>query len=390
MCIRDRVILDGEFELDNGIRVLGANGVVIENMTAINYAFNGFFWLEADGYRGSYLTAYRNGDYGIYGFDSINGLLEHSYGAGSPDAGFYIGQCYPCTTVLDNVWSEHNGLGYSGTDSGGEMYVINSQFNNNRSGIVPNSGSYELCYPERETTLIGNVVFSNSQADTPAIENALLAHGTGITPAGGVANTIERNLVYDHERVGIAIAPFPEGNPNDVVPPEEDWAKPCDENRQRELTTPDPADLLFEEFLVWDPQDNIIRDNVISESGQADIGYGAGVTLDAGDPAALAELGNCFSGNTFETSQPNNIEALAPCDGEPMTEGWGDNPLDLIQLFTYEAPEPVDYKDASLPDIPLLDGMEDPENAPAVPAVGSPEIPDTDSITVPEGPIYER
>lgn len=322
--------------------------------------------------------------------DSVNGVLEHSYGAGSPDAGFYIGQCYPCNTVLDDVWAEHNGLGYSGTDSGGEMYVVNSQFNNNRSGIVPNSGSYELCYPERETTVIGNVVFSNSQADTPAIENALLAHGTGITPAGGVANTIERNLVDDHERVGIAIAPFPEGNPNDVVPPEEDWAKPCSENRERELTTPATEDLLFEEFLVWEPQDNIIRDNVISDSGQADIGYGAGVSLTEGDPAALAQLGNCFSGNTFETSQPSNIETLAPCDGEPKKKGWGDNPLDLVQLFTYEAPEPVDYQDAPLPDIPLLPGMDDPENAPVEPAVGTPEFPDTDSITVPEGPIYER
>ena len=92
---RNEVILDGEFELDNGIRVLGAAGVTVENMTARNYTFNGFFWTGVDGYRGSYLTAYRNGDYGIYAFDSVNGVFEHSYAAGSPDAGFYIGQCYP-------------------------------------------------------------------------------------------------------------------------------------------------------------------------------------------------------------------------------------------------------------------------------------------------------
>ena len=61
---RNEVILDGEFELDNGIRVLGAGGVAVENMTARNYTFNGFFWTGVDGYRGSYLTAYRNGDYG--------------------------------------------------------------------------------------------------------------------------------------------------------------------------------------------------------------------------------------------------------------------------------------------------------------------------------------
>ena len=154
---RNEVILDGEFELDNGIRVLGAGGVAIENMTARNYTFNGFFWTGVDGYRGSYLTAYRNGDYGLYAFDSVNGLFEHSYAAGSPDAGFYIGQCYPCDAVIDDVHAEHNGLGYSGTNSGGNLLIVNSRWNNNRAGISTNSGSYELCYPQRESTIVGNL-----------------------------------------------------------------------------------------------------------------------------------------------------------------------------------------------------------------------------------------
>src|SRR5690606_29983011 len=62
---RNEVVLDGGFELENGIRVL-ADGVAVENMTAQNYTTNGFFWTGVTGYRGSYLTAYRNGDYGVY------------------------------------------------------------------------------------------------------------------------------------------------------------------------------------------------------------------------------------------------------------------------------------------------------------------------------------
>ena len=72
---RNTTILDGQFKLENGIRVLSAKGVAVENLTARNYTTNGFFWTGVDGYRGSYLTAYRNGDYGIYAFDSVNGLL---------------------------------------------------------------------------------------------------------------------------------------------------------------------------------------------------------------------------------------------------------------------------------------------------------------------------
>ena len=78
------MILDGQLQLDNGIRVLAAGGVAIENMTAMNYTANGFFWTGVDGYRGSYLTAYRIGDYGIYAFDSTHGQLEYSYAAEVP------------------------------------------------------------------------------------------------------------------------------------------------------------------------------------------------------------------------------------------------------------------------------------------------------------------
>ncbi len=84
---RNEVVLDGYGELDNGVRVLGAKGVAIENLTATNYVRNGFFWTGVDGYRGSYLTTYRTGDYGIYAFDSINGHFDHLYMAGSPESG---------------------------------------------------------------------------------------------------------------------------------------------------------------------------------------------------------------------------------------------------------------------------------------------------------------
>ena len=95
---RNEVILDGGFELENGIRVL-ADGVAVENMTARNYTTNGFFWTGVTATAGSYLTAFRNGDYGVYAFDATKGQLEHIYASGSPDAGVYIGQCYPCDAV---------------------------------------------------------------------------------------------------------------------------------------------------------------------------------------------------------------------------------------------------------------------------------------------------
>ena len=100
---RNTTILDGEFERENGVKVLGADGVAIENLTTRNYTENGLFWNGVLGYRASYVTAYRNGDYGIFVFDSQWGVFDNSYVSGSPDSGFYIGQCDPCHAVITDV-----------------------------------------------------------------------------------------------------------------------------------------------------------------------------------------------------------------------------------------------------------------------------------------------
>ncbi|MGV3758333.1 MAG: right-handed parallel beta-helix repeat-containing protein [Actinomycetota bacterium] len=372
---RNEVVLDGGFELENGIRVL-ADGVAVENMTAQNYTTNGFFWTGVTGYRGSYLTAYRNGDYGVYAFDAVKGQLEHIYASGSPDAGLYIGQCYPCDAVITDVITEYNGLGYSGTNSGGNLLIVNSTWRFNRAGIVPNSGSYELCYPGRENTIVGNTVYANSQPDTPAIDVALLAMGNGILVAGSNRNVIERNLVFDHERTGIGLVPFPEEEANDVVPEQDQWDRPCAEVRDEPI-----ADHAEEElaFVLWDPVGNQIRDNVVSGSGLADLAFGS-LQPD------LASLENCFAGNTAETTSPQQLEALSPCDGEPTATDWAAGALDLGALIASERPPSVPYDEAPTPEPPDQPNMPDAETAPPQPATNVPFEVDLHAITVPERP----
>jgi hypothetical protein len=333
---RNEVILDGEFELDNGIRVLETDGVAIENMTAVNYTTNGFFWTGVERYRGSYLTAANNGDYGVYAFDSTVGLLEHSYGSGSPDAGFYIGQCYPCEAVIDDVVSEGNGLGYSGTNAGGELYIVNSVFRDNRAGIVPNSGDYELYPPERESTIVGNLVHDNSNPDTPAIDSARQATGNGILIFGGIDNVVERNRIQDHDVSGIALIPaFDVG--------------------------------------TWPVEGNQVRDNIVTGSGLADL-----AAFDA-----FGDKGNCFAGNEHETTAPAELETLLPCEGEGSGDETVDG-LDLAVLADMETkPESTDYREGPPP--PEQDQMPDAESAPWE-AAGDPPAVDLAAIEVPEAP----
>jgi hypothetical protein len=370
---RDGVVLDGQLELDNGIRVLGAGGVAVENLTAQNYTANGVFVTGSTGYRASYITTYRTGDYGIYAFDSVTGQIDNSHTIGSKDAGVYIGQCYPCDAVIDNVVSEHNGLGYSGTNSGGDLFIVNSTFRNNRAGIVPNSGSYELCYPERDTTIVGNLVYSNNQTDTPAIDVALLAQGNGILVSGGVRNVVARNRVFDHNRTGIGLVPFLEEDPNDDMPTEDEWDVSCADQKNEIPATPTGA-------LLWDSHQNTVVDNAVSDSREADLA----VASAGGD---ISTFGNCFSGNEFTTSAPTDIEVLAPCEGTG-TGDWTAGDLNVARWIGEQAnlPGEVDWKTAPLPELGPHENMADPATAPARPATDVPAPIDLDAITLPDAP----
>ena len=263
---RNEVVIDGEFQRENGIEVF-ADGVAVENLTVKNATFNGVFWSGVRGFRASYVTAIDNGDYGIYAFDSSDGVFEHSYASGSPDSGFYIGQCDPCEVVIVDVISEWNGLGYSGTNASGDLYIIGSVWRYNVAGIVPNTLDSELLPPFHDVTIVGNLVHDNDNPDAPMFDAEWAAFGNGILLAGGRTSVVERNLVVNHAVSGIAVTPN------------------LDEN-------------------FWMSFDNVVRDNVVRGSGRADVVL-----------AGPAGTGNCFEDNDAATSFPVGLEVFQSCGG---------------------------------------------------------------------------
>jgi len=319
---RNETIVDGESVRGNGIAVL-ADGVAIENLTARNAVLNGFYWTGVTGFRGSWLTAYNNGDYGIYAFDARDGLLEHSYASGSPDSGFYIGECYPCRVVIQDVIAEHNAIGYSGTNSGGELYVVSSIWRNNRAGLVPASLDLELNPPQRETVIAANLIVGNSNPSAPAAPLPAIAYGNGVLIAGGVGNVVERNVIADHEQHGVLVTPMYDRN----------W---------------------------WAARDNVIRENRIVRSGRADLALGG-----------PASFGNCFAGNQYAVAAPAGLELLHGCAGLRLPLGF--DPLPLVSTVGYRGFTAAhrtfpDWRGQPVP--PPQPVMPNATTAPARPAVG--------------------
>jgi plastocyanin len=336
---RNTVILDGGFELSNGIHAV-ADGIAVENMTARNYRTNGFYWTGVTGYRGSFLTAHNNGDYGLYAFDSVDGRFNDSYGSGNVDSAFYIGQCYPCNAVVENVESTGNGLAFSGSNAGGDLYLINSYWHHNLGGIVPNSIDGELLPPQREAYIGGNVILDNSEPTAPSKARWRIAWGNGIAIGGGVGNVVEKNLILNHSRFGVAASVLPDRN-------------------------------------IWWAERNVVRDNTIAGSGVADLAL-----FGPWSPQ------NCFEDNRYSSNtSPLFLEMLHSCSGINLPVVWDMyGPLLLLGATAdtrYDTPPGSDYRDWPAP--PPQPNMPDTAAIPQ-PAVNVFVKPDLSAIETPGVP----
>jgi plastocyanin len=312
---RNKVILDGQYKLGDGFEVL-ANNVVIENMTARHFVGNGFYWTGVKGYRGSYLTAYNNGDYGIYSYSATDGQFDNSLAAGHPDSGFYIGACHPCNALITNVISEDNALGFSGTNAGGNLVISNSVWRNNMSGIDPNTLDSEPNPPQDGDTIINNLVENNNNFDAPAKVLEYPAIGNGIVLGGGNNNLVEGNRISGHKYYGIMVI------------------SNIDKN-------------------FWQPSGNSVKNNVITNSGVADLAL-----------ASLSAGNNCFSGNTVSRTVPPFLQITHACDSIFARAGAGDLSSVVVLLDHFMQSnlgrfQARDWKAASPPTDVIQPGMPD-------------------------------
>lgn len=317
---RNSVIVDGQYKLDDGFDVT-ADNVTIENMTARHFTDNGFYWENVTGYRGSYLTAYANGDYGIYSYKSTDGQFDHSYAAGQPDSGFYIGGCHPCNALITNVISEDNALGFSGTNAGGNLVISDSIWRNNMGGIVPNTLDSEPNPPQNDDTIINNLVENNNNLNAPADPLEYPSIGNGIMLAGGINNDVENNRVSGQMYYGILVIPN-----------------------------------IDQHF--WEPGGNTIKNNIVTDSGIADLALSA---LSAGN--------NCFSGNTVSRTVPPFLQFTHAC-GSPFSVAGAGDPSAAVVVFNHFMQanlgrlHPQDWRKFTPPADAIQPGMPDPTISP--------------------------
>jgi hypothetical protein len=264
--------------------------------------------------------------YGLYAFAARDGVFEHSYASGHPDSGFYIGQCKPCNAVVRDVLGEHNAIGYEGTNSSTDVFVVSSTFRHNRVGITTGSQDLEFLAPQGGATIAANRVLDNDDPTAAATGEGAFGYGIAIT--GGTSDVVTKNRVTGHDGAGI----------------------------------------LLTDLGRFPPQGNRVEANVLAGNG-VDLAFAV-----AGDPGTAT--GNCFTGNTFATSSPASIEAQAPCTGAAAGSGRPSSPITAAA-----APAGPDFR--TLPAPPSQPNMPNAPTAPAQPAVDVDWHVDVNALGVP-------
>ena len=197
----------------NGVQINNADAVTVNGFHARNYKGNGFFVVNADGYKLTNLVAEKDGVYGIYAFNSKGGEMSNSEAFYHNDAGFYVGQTPPQTrpkrTTMKNVAAWGNVLGYSGTNSR-YVTITKSKFFNNGVGLVPNVLESEKFMPAEDNAIVDNDIFWNNfnyYAGAPfklreSSTGGLYPVGTGVLLFGSKTTRIEGNRFFGNYLVG--------------------------------------------------------------------------------------------------------------------------------------------------------------------------------------------
>jgi parallel beta-helix repeat protein len=382
-----------DFAPRSGIVVWKANGVTIQNLTVCDYLSgqggeggNEIWWDGGDatgqlgikGFHGSYLTAtsmYHPADihdqhlaqYGIYVANSAGpGEISNSYASNMAAGAFYVGACRrACDTTLTGDHGTNSATGYLGTNSGGKLLIENSVFDDNRTGVQPNSLNNDdgpppqngLCPGNRARScavIENNQIDDNNNADAPAT-GAAAPVGVGIDLYGAQFNTITRNIITGNESWGVVAT-------DSVANLAGHSFSRCqggypDMPGKGLCMIPARGNHVFGNYLS--------HDGTLGNPGDADLAT-------AGLLARSAVPRNCFyanrPGNRFLTSVPSRIED-PEADGPPCNNpGTYNAPAVLSALACatiggpcgspsrrYPAQTRIDYAP-----LPALPGMPDP------------------------------
>lgn len=326
------VLIQGERSKLNVIRADRADGIYLKNFEIERSDFNNIYVLETNGFRIDEVVSHDSREYGVLSFASDNGLYENIEAYRNGDSGIYPGSgpeghCERYGIEIRNSDSHDNTIGYSGT-AGNGVWAHDNKFHHNSAGVTTDSfASGHPGMPQDCAKWENNQIYSNNKdlfndemdayCQRPVeqrddIEKVCptfpVPVGTGLLIAGGNANIVRGNHIFDNWRNGVMLFFVPSSlRGSDSTGQSQNTGNELDTSHSNSFTgnymgvrpdgTRDPNGTDF----WWDEegQGNCWAGNTPAEGAEI-----------KSDPSTLP---GCPEGSTFSSGNPAKSANLVPC-----------------------------------------------------------------------------
>jgi parallel beta-helix repeat protein len=254
---------------------IAVHNFTVAGLTVRNAASNGIFLSGVDGYviaRGNFIN---NGDYATYPSCSNNGHIVFNYAKGGSDTCLYIGNDVSVSVSRNRASRCTVGIQIVNSSN---FLVSSNIVTGNAAGIL---AIVDPLNPRIETSdgLIEKNTVTNNNLSNTSTEGDIgrIPSGTGILNVATDRLTIRENTVTGNHTLGVAITANPLAAEDNRINP--------------------------------DPNGNRVLLNTVVNNGTqpAPTLPGADLFYDG------RGQGNCFSGNTYNTAIPPDVETGAAC-----------------------------------------------------------------------------
>jgi hypothetical protein len=390
---------DGSWIKHNGLKADRADGFYLRNMTFDLFRENAIYVHETDGYVLDRVVARHNDLYGILTFTSDHGLIIDCDTHHNGDSGIYPGSSAdvnadnPDTGPLDR-WAveitgcrtHHNALGFSGSAGNSVYFHDNDVFHNGAGYVTDSFVPDHPGMPQDHAWLENNRIWGNNvnyyqrylhegACDGAPAERGYetgtvcpafpVPVGTGVLVAGGNANFLRANDLFDNWRAGAMLFWVPSAIRDDFESSQFDTSNGNRyvDNRLGQhpegLTQPNGVDFWWDEQGIgncWqgnagaDGADATSNQMVLPQhlvSGLPDCDSG-GSLLPTGDPVKSALLVPCATFDREDQPDPPGcdwFDTPAPPEGR---EAAADEDLEaayfpVVEIDPDDGIEPGDF-----------------------------------------------
>lgn len=283
---KGRVVIVNPGSAENGILATpDADDFTLLNVTVRDFEENGVLLLGVEGFLLSRITTVNNGEYGLFPVLSAHGVIERSSAEGHADAGIYVGQSDDVIVRDSEAFANVIGVEIENSTN---VTVVDNRSHGNTAGmlIVLLPGLDVKVSAGIQVT--GNDVRDNNLPNFahPGELAAAVPSGSGILVVGSDQTQVHGNAVHGNDFVGIGVGStlllgLLAGLPPEAfadIEPNPDGVEVTDNQVTGNGAAPPPLPIPLPGVdLLWD---------------------GSGV-------------GNCWSGNTFDSSFPPGLPACS-------------------------------------------------------------------------------